>query len=246
MYGYSLGGWEHASGGAALANGGGLFSLTGFLESMFDEIDYGLAVLGCDASIVLMNQLARDELEREKWVRQSGQRLTGCDAVSASRIDQALRAVQRDRRSLISLEAQDGCLALSFVPLPAVSHPAVLRLKGPAALVTFGKRSASNPLTLRMFGESCGLSGAEHELLPFVSRGMSAEAMAEQQHVAVSTVRSQLVSIRAKTGAASVCELMARLTTLPPARPASKPGASSVRPGAALAFHRKRPQYRGL
>ena len=58
--------------------------------------------------------------------------------------------------------------------------------------------------------------------MPAISRGLSAEAIARQQCVAVTTVRTQLGSIREKTGARSLRTLMARLTSLPPIRPSLK------------------------
>jgi DNA-binding CsgD family transcriptional regulator len=41
-------------------------------------------------------------------------------------------------------------------------------------------------------------------------------AIAERQNVAVSTVRTQIGSIRAKTGAGSISELVRQVAVLPP------------------------------
>ena len=192
---------------------------------MLDEIDYGLAVLDQDAGILLANQLAQDELAREKWVRQTGGRFDGCSGADSAKIDQALRDVQSARRSLIALGGRNESLTLSFVPLPLPDDAAASETSRPASLIVFGKREMCETLTLHMFGNLHGLSGAENQLLPAISRGLGAKAMAEQRHVAVSTVRSQLGSIRAKTGVSSVRALMACLTTLPPVRPALRTGA---------------------
>ena len=228
MYGSSLENWGLIAGAQkSPAWNADPFALSGLLASMLDEIDYGLVVLAQDATILLANQLARDELAREKWVRQTGKRLDGCECDSygggdAALIEHALQDALRGRRSLISLGGRTHSLALSFVPIQVPCDPALPYSKCPAALVVFGKQAVCEKLTLRMFGDIHGLSGAENQLLPAISCGLSAHAIAQQQHVAVSTVRSQLHSIRAKTGVKSVRTLMARLITLPPVRPLLK------------------------
>lgn len=192
------------------------------LERLLDEVDYGIVLLGPRAQILLANQLARSELAREKWLRQSGECLTGAGAEATHQILHALRAAQAGRRCLISLQAKGAGMALSFVPLPGQRPAQDGDPQTPLALVSFGKRKVCEPLTLRMFGTLHKLSAAENKLLPAVSGGLSAEDIASRQGVAISTIRSQLSSIRTKTGTRSVRALMARLITLPPVRPALK------------------------
>ena len=206
----------------ALAGGVDPFALSGILAAMLDEIDYGLVVLDHEATILLANQLARDELARGTWIGETGNRLSGCGQGGAALDGQALNQAVRGRRSLISLGSRADTLNLSFVPLLSQGGAAVRHPMSPATLVAFGKRTVCELLTLRMYGDLHGLSGAENQLLPAISCGLSADAIARQQHVAVSTVRSQLHSIRTKTGVNSVRALMARLMKLPPVRPALK------------------------
>ena len=198
------------------------FFMPGLLASMLDEIDYGLVVLDGAAAILFANHLARQELARAYWVQQTGHRFEACDETGALKIDRAMCDIARAQRSLISLDGEAGSLALSFVPLTCAGTAAAPQTAGQGALVAFSKRAACEVLTLRMFGEMHGLSIAENELLPAISCGLSVETIALQQHVAVSTVRSQVYSIRAKTGSTSLRTLMARLITLPPIRPALK------------------------
>lgn len=218
--------WAGLSGAPfAVAAGSEPFSMPAMLANMLDEIDYGLVVVDCDATILFANHLARQELVRAHWVQQTGLRLDACDEAGALKIDRAMQDIARTRRSLISLDGGGGSLALSFVPLACAAGAASRQANGQGALVAFSKRAACESLTLRLFGEMHGLSSAENELLPAISRGLSVENIALQQHVAVSTVRSQVYSIRAKTGCSSVRALMARLITLPPIRPALKTAA---------------------
>ena len=113
----------------------------------------------------------------------------------------------------------DGELALSFVPLNSGLRSAAEIPEAPLALLIFGKRDACEALTLQQYGQLHGLTGAEQALLPAISRGLGVEAIAQQQCVALSTVRTQLGSIREKTGVTSLRMLMARLNNLPPLRP---------------------------
>jgi len=191
---------------------------TAVLVGMLDEIDYGLMVLGADAQILLANQLARLELGGERFVRRRQDRLAAGSARHGSKIEAALRNIQRGQRSLVTLSGSDGELALSFVPLNSNAQTA----EAPLALIILGKRDACEALTLQQYGQLHGLTGAEQALLPAIIRGLSVEAIAQQQCVALSTVRTQLGSIREKTGATSLRMLMARLTSLPPIRAAHK------------------------
>ena len=204
---------------AATARGRGTADLqTAVLLGMLDEIDYGLMVLGAGARILLANQLARLELGGERFVRRRRDKLAASTARHGSKLEAALGNIRRGQRSLVTLSGSDGELALSFVPLNSGAQTA----DAPLALVILGKRDACEALTLQHYGQLHGLTGAEQALLPAILRGLSVEAIAQQQCVALSTVRTQLGSIREKTGATSLRMLMARLTSLPPIRASHK------------------------
>jgi len=212
---------SHGSYAEALRPGvrqdGGARLHSGVLVSLLDEIDYGLIVIGADAKILHANQLARQELGGERFLRQRQGRLAARSARHGAKLEAALASIHQGQRSLVALSGGDGELALSLVPLGAGAAPAAA--DAPFALVLLGKRDACEALTLRHYGRIHGLTGAEQALLPAIMRGLSVEAIAQQQRVALCTVRTQLGSIREKTGAASLRVLMARLTSLPPIRP---------------------------
>jgi len=203
----------------AAAQDGSASLRAGILVGLLDEIDYGLIVLGSDARILLANQLARQELGGERFLRRRQGRLAASAERHGAKMDAALADIGRGRRSLVALGGADGELALSFVPLNAGAPPIASAPDAPFALVVLGKRDACEALTLQHYGKIHGLTGAEQALLPAIMRGLSVEAIAQQQRVALCTVRTQLGSIREKTGAASLRVLMARLTSLPPIRP---------------------------
>jgi DNA-binding CsgD family transcriptional regulator len=190
---------------------------------MFDEIDYGLMVLGADAQILFANRAARLELGGEQFLRRRQDTLLPSAACHGAKIEAALEDARRDRRSLVTLSGADGELSLSFVPLHSSVQSAAQIPGAPLALLILGKRDACEALTLQQYGHLHGLSGAERALLPAIVRGSSVKIIAQQQCVAVNTVRTQLASIRDKTGAKSLRTLAARLTSLPPIRPSFMP-----------------------
>ena len=187
--------------------------------SMLDEIDYGLLVLGPDARILLANHLARQELGGEQFVRRRQDKLASSSARHGAKLEAALGSARRGQRSLVMLTDTDGELALSFVPLNAGAPPAAQMPDAPSALVIFGKRDACEALTLHQYGKLYGLTGAEQALLPAIIRGLSVNAIAQRQCVSRNTVRTQLASIRGKTGVDTLRTLVARLASLPPIRP---------------------------
>lgn len=209
-----------AAGGAA---GGGTAVLrSAVLVSMLDEIDYGLVVLAADAQLLLANQLARRELSGESFVRLRQDKLVPSSAHHGPNIVAALENARRGLRSLVTLGGGGGELSLSFVPLDSNTRSGAQITEGPLALVIFGKSSGCEALTLQHYGRLHGLTGAEQALLPAIVRGLSVKAMAQQQRVSLSTVRTQLGSVREKTGAKSLRALAACLTGLPPIRPSFK------------------------
>ncbi len=64
---------------------------------------------------------------------------------------------------------------------------------------------AQRPRLMRLYG----LTAAEVEVALAIARGDTATAIAERREVRISTVRSQLAAILAKTGAARQTELVA-------------------------------------
>ena len=87
-------------------------------------------------------------------------------------------------------------------------------------LVVFGTRTPCRALAIQFYARSCGLTAAEERVLRAMSEGLSPRAVARQNGVELSTVRTQLRSIRGKTGVCSLSDLMRMLGCLPPIMPA--------------------------
>jgi DNA-binding CsgD family transcriptional regulator len=82
--------------------------------------------------------------------------------------------------------------------------------------LVFARTSVCDPLTLGLFARSQGLTGAEEQVLNVLCQGYSAPEAARLLSVAVSTVRSHVRSLCAKTRSSGVRELVGRVAVLPP------------------------------
>jgi DNA-binding CsgD family transcriptional regulator len=80
------------------------------------------------------------------------------------------------------------------------------------------RREICEALSVHGFARDHGLSGAERRVLDALCQGLQANEIAAVQGVAISTVRTQISSIRAKTDSASIGEVVQRLARLPPIR----------------------------
>jgi DNA-binding CsgD family transcriptional regulator len=83
-------------------------------------------------------------------------------------------------------------------------------------LLVLGKRQVCEQLSVQGFARSVSLTPAETRVLEQVCGGVRPNDIAQRAGVAVSTVRTQIGSIRAKTGAASIRELVRQVAVLPP------------------------------
>ena len=86
----------------------------------------------------------------------------------------------------------------------------------PAALLVLEKRQVCGQLSVQGFARCYGLTLAETSVLQALCDGLDPMEIARHNGVAVCTIRSQIGSLRAKTGAASIRELLSRVAALPP------------------------------
>jgi DNA-binding CsgD family transcriptional regulator len=72
---------------------------------------------------------------------------------------------------------------------------------------------------LCFFARSHGLTATEEHVLRILCHGFSAPQIAAQMDVAVSTIRSHVRSLCAKTRSSGVRQLVSRVAVLPPVAP---------------------------
>jgi DNA-binding CsgD family transcriptional regulator len=182
------------------------------LTRMLDEIDYGMLLVSSDGQVIYGNHAARHELDGEHPLQLLGRSLRTLRPQDVLPLQEALVAAQRGLRRLLTLGSGLHRVSLSVVPLPPSGGEAGAGL----TLLVLGKRQVCEQLSVHGFARSVNLTPAETRVLELLCSGVRPTAIAQQQNVAVSTVRTQIGSIRAKTGAGSISELVRQVAVLPP------------------------------
>lgn len=184
------------------------------LRCVIEHVDYGLALVHIGShKLRLANQPA--------LIAMGGESGHGSGLCVVDGLVQALRP-QDERAFERSLTlARNGVRDLLNVGAEgARTTVAVMPLAGPAdddyALLVFAKRRLCDASALALFARACDLTAAESNVLAAVCDGMRPHEVASQHGVQVSTVRSQLLSIRQKTRCASIRELVQTVSLLPP------------------------------
>lgn len=188
-------------------------------ESALNEMDYPLAIVDGELRILFANREALALPVAECGVCCREQRLRLSAAADQSRLtDAVIAAIGRGLRRWLLLGAE-GAAAATLAVVPARS--------GSAAMLIFGRRSLCQTLSIEAFGRQCGLTASETRVLRDITDGALPGEIARSRGVALSTVRTQIAALRAKTGARDLRDLLRLVATLPPM--ARMDGASSGR-----------------
>lgn len=185
------------------------------LELVLDELAYGVAVATGAGDLVHANHAARHELGRQQALWLHNGRLRVRSPQDQQLLQQALAKAATGRRSLITLGAADARLSLAVLPMRRLQEGGV-----PHAALMFSRPSVCGSLMLCFFARNHSLTAAEENVLAILCQGHSAPEIARQLEVAVSTVRSHVRSLCAKTRSSGVRELVNRVAMLPPLAPA--------------------------
>jgi DNA-binding CsgD family transcriptional regulator len=202
---------EAVNKGASLAPRRELQAASSGLALLMDELAHGVLVASATGQLLHANQAARHELARRQMLTVHEGQLQTTDERQSRVLVQALEKADTGLRSLIALRAGSGRLSIAVVPLrgqqPRASVPIALFLS---------RASVCDALMLCFFARSHGLTPAEEQVLSILCQGYSAPEIASQLNVAVSTVRSHVRSLCAKTHSNGVRALVGQVAVLPP------------------------------
>lgn len=186
------------------------------LAVVMDELAYGVAIVTARGQLLHANQAARHELGRRRTLVADGDGLRAHHPHDVRIFADAVAKAADGKRSLISLQAATGApLSIVLVPLRADGPEAP-----PQVGLLFARATVCDPLMLCFFARSHSLTTTEEQVLGILCLGYSAPEVAAQMQVAVSTIRSHVRSLCAKTRSSGVRELVNRLAVLPPVTPA--------------------------
>ena len=186
-----------------------------WLVRMLDEIDYGMLLVGDDAELRYLNHAARVELDGAHPLQLLGKSLRAQRPQDVAPLHEALAAAQRGLRKLVTLGEGEHRVSISVVPL-AGSAGSDAEGHSLLTLLVLGKRQVCEQLSVQGFARSVRLTPAETRVLEWLCAGVRPTDIARLADVKVSTVRTQIGSIRAKTGAFSIRELVRQVAVLPP------------------------------
>lgn len=183
-----------------------------WLAAALDELDYGMLLLTDSGHVVRVNHAAQVELDGQHPLQLLGREVRARHAHDVVPLHTALQnAAQRGLRKLLPLGEGANRVSVSVVPL-CTEH-----VSGEAStLLILGKREVCEPLSVQGFARSHRLTPAETRVLVVLCQGVPPTEAAAELGVGIATVRSQIGSIRQKTGAESIRALVRQVAVLPP------------------------------
>ena len=178
-------------------------------QQVVDQIDCGLLVCDAQGRMLHANRAALRELGSALILTlQDG--VVCCSGPGARELATAIKlAATRGLRRLVSLQDRPP-LMLVVTPLD------VQQGAEPLVLLMIGRRTLCTPLGLELLAMQHHLTWAEQRVLRAIVGGISVREMASEHGVAVSTIRTQLQSIRDKLGVANIDALLLIAARLPP------------------------------
>jgi DNA-binding CsgD family transcriptional regulator len=187
-------------------------ALPSLLSLLVDELAYGVLVVSPQGRILHANQAGAAELVRERVlsVDRAGVLVLLQPDNQRLLLDALARAAD-GKRGLVEFAAPHGpALTAAVVPLRTAGR------RNTQVALLFARASVGDPLMLSFFARSHRLTAAEEGVLAILCMGYSAPQAAKQLNVAVSTVRSHVRNMCAKTRSSGVRELVSRVALLPP------------------------------
>lgn len=181
----------------------------GLLRLMLDEVDYGMVLLDGKVEVLHANHAARAECDAAHPLQLLGRRLQARQPEHQALLHEALADARRGRRALLSLGDADRSLSVAVVPVGGDGEAR-------ATLLLMGKRQLCGQLTVDGFARCHALTPAETRVLAGLCEGLHPREVARRHGVSLDTVRSQVSSMRAKTGAGSIRDLVRQVSVLPP------------------------------
>ena len=179
---------------------------------MLDEIDYGMLLLDGEARVRHVNQPARRDMDEDHPLQLLGDELRTRRPADMALLREAVaNAAQRGLRRLLRLGAGRDQVSLAVVPLPALDAESEH-----AVLLLLGKRRVCEELTVDWYARSHGLTMAETAVIKGLCADLTPQEIATRQGVGLATIRTQIGSIRNKTGTSSIKALVRQVAMLPP------------------------------
>ena len=193
------------------------------LRNVLDALNLGLLLVDADAQVLHANQAAHLTCKPGALVELAGPRLHLLPS-HRQQLAAALRLASRHQWSMLLLRQGAACLSVGVVPMSGDDSSPDL-----TALLVIDAPGQPSGLALQFFCQAHRLTTAESAVLLALCQGMKPGQVAAAGGVAISTVRSQIATVREKAHAASISHLMHMVGALPPMASAAVAQASHER-----------------
>ena len=182
------------------------------MAQMLDALDYGMLLLDEHLAFSHGNKAALRDLDEHHPLQLHGRQLQARAACDVQPLrDALLGATQRGLRRLLQLGDARHRISVAVVPLLAIGAD-----EQPGAALLLGKRQVCEELTVDWFARSNGLTMTETTVIKGLCADLTPQEIACRQGVGLATIRTQIGSIRLKTGASSIRALVQQVALLPP------------------------------
>ena len=184
------------------------------LGLLVDELAHGVMIVNVQGWILHANRAALGALQRGVGLATTHGGLKLTSVADQNRLTLALTKAAGGQRSLVRLSDTGGSTNLAVVPLNR-------QTSGPCDRIAllFSREDSCEPSLFASFAHSHRLTRTEEQVLQLLCRCHSAPEIATQMKVAVSTIRSHVRSLCAKTATHGVRQLINLVTALPPLAP---------------------------
>jgi DNA-binding CsgD family transcriptional regulator len=186
----------------------------GLLAFLVDELAHGVIVISAQGKILHANQTARRELDRAAVLGVEQGELKVLMPADAKIFQNAMGKAIAGKRGLVKLAGEGVDFTLALVPLQRQAGYPCERIA-----LMLSRVGVSESGVFGAFARNHGLTHTEEQVLILLCRCLSTPEIAIQMKVAVSTVRSHVRSLCAKTASSGVRELINRVAILPPIAP---------------------------
>ena len=184
------------------------------LALLVDELAHGVMIVNTQGWILHANRAALGALQRGVGLATTHGGLKLKSVSDPNRLTQALGQAASGKRSLTRFEGTGGSTNLAVVPLNRQSAGPCDRIA-----LLLSREESCEPTLFAAFAQSHRLTRTEEQVLQLLCRCLSAPEIAIQMKVAVSTIRSHVRSLCAKTSSHGVRQLIHLVSALPQLAP---------------------------
>jgi DNA-binding CsgD family transcriptional regulator len=181
-----------------------------WLQTLVENVSYGLGVIDNDLNVLLINQHACNALKIYDEEIKIGQSIFGNrSSPQMGRLINAIRQARDGNRQLVLFRKGIKQLAIAVSPIELTSSRY-------GVLLTTELVGSCDPVSLMNYGQMLGLTRTEIRVLEKLAQSHNPTAAAQELSIAVPTIRSHIKSILDKTDSSCLRALLVRVSRLPP------------------------------